>query len=430
MVEPFKAAPQRVVWGVAGLLAAVSDSLQARFSVVTVQGEISGFTRAASGHCYFSLKDAEGNALMRCAMFRRAAGMLGFVPRDGQLVELRGRLALYEPRGELQFVAEAMRQAGAGALFEQFLRLKAQLEAEGLFDVTRKRELPGFPKRLGVITSTAGAALHDVLTALARRAPQVEIIIYPSPVQGAEAPAALINALRTANDRAEVDALILCRGGGSMEDLWAFNDERLVRMVAASDIPVICGVGHETDITLCDLAADLRAPTPTAAAELAAPEREACLDELAGLARSLQRRIQQRLDAAAQRLDRAGLRLARPGQALGQQRRRLALLAQRWGQVLPNRQHLQQQKLEALDARRARALPALLQAHDRRLEALKARLAALDPARVLARGYAWLDDGSGRALTSVAQLQPGQNVKAVLADGAAEMAVIRTDKRV
>lgn len=428
MVEPFKAAPSRVVWGVAGLLAAVSDSLQARFSVVTVQGEISGFTRAASGHCYFSLKDAEGNALMRCAMFRRAASMLGFAPRDGQLVELRGRLALYEPRGELQFVAEAMRQAGAGALYEQFLRLKAQLEAEGLFDANRKRELPAFPRRLGVITSTAGAALHDVLTALARRAPQVEVIVYPSAVQGADAPSALINALRTANDRNEVDALILCRGGGSMEDLWAFNDERLVRMVAASDLPIICGVGHETDITLCDLAADLRAPTPTAAAELAAPEREVCLAELAGLAQSLRRRLQQRLDGAAQRLDRAGLRLARPGQALGQQRRRLALLAQRWAQVLPNRLHFQQQRLEMLDGRRERALPAQWQLHERRIEALQARLGALDPTRVLARGYAWLDDGSGRALSSIEQLRPGQVVQAVLADGTADMTVIRTDK--
>ncbi|MDM4765739.1 exodeoxyribonuclease VII large subunit [Pelomonas sp. SE-A7] len=426
MIEPFKGAPTRVVWSVAGLLAAVSDSLQARFSVVTLQGEISGFTRAASGHCYFSLKDAEGNALIRCALFRRAASMLGFAPRDGQLVELRGRLALYEPRGELQFVAESMRQAGAGALFEQFLRLKAQLEAEGLFDAGRKRDLPSFPKRLGVITSTAGAALHDVLTALARRAPHVEVVIYPSPVQGAEAPAALIKALRTANERAEVDALILCRGGGSMEDLWAFNDERLVRAVAHSVLPMVCGVGHETDVTLCDLAADLRAPTPTAAAELAAPERDTCLAELAGLARSLQRRMQQRVDAAAQRLDRAGLRLARPGQALAQQRRRLDLLAQRWGQVLPNQQQIRSQRLDMLEARRQRALPSQFQAGALRLDALAARLSALDPARVLARGYAWLDDGSGGALTSVEQLQPAQQVRAVLADGEAELQVLST----
>jgi exodeoxyribonuclease VII large subunit len=425
MVEPWKAAPQRVVWGVAGLLKAVSDALTARFAVCTVQGEISGFTRAASGHCYFSLKDAEGQAgLLRCAMFRRAGGTLDFTPGDGQLVELRGRVALYEPRGELQFIVENMRRAGAGALFEQFLRLKARLEAEGLFEPSVKRPLPAFPGRLGVITSTAGAALHDVLTALRRRAPQVEVIIYPSPVQGAEAPPALMRALQTANERLEVDALLLCRGGGSLEDLWAFNDERLVRAVAASALPVICGVGHETDITLCDLAADLRAPTPTAAAELAAPERGAELARLQALEQALRRRLQQRLETAAQRLDRAALLLARPSAAMSQQRRRLALLEQRWGQALPRRVEQQQQRLAQLAQRRARAGEILLQRHGLSLEALQARLQALDPKQVLARGYAWLDDGQGRALGSVRQLVVGEEVRAVLADGEAALRVL------
>lgn len=431
VIEPFKPAPNRVVWGVAALLTAVSDALQARFSTCTVQGEIAGFTRAASGHCYFNLKDADGDAAsLRCAMFRRAAGLLDFAPGEGQLVELRGRLALYEPRGELQFIVESMRRAGAGALYEQFLRLRARLEAEGLFDASRKHALPAFPRRLGVITSTAGAALHDVLTALARRAPQVELIVYPSLVQGDQAPAALVQALRLANERAEVDLLLLVRGGGSLEDLWAFNDERVVRAVAASALPLICGVGHETDVTLADLAADLRAPTPTAAAELAAPAQAGELERLRQLSRALSRRVEQRLDGLAQRLDRAALRLARPSDALARQRRLLDLLAQRRGQALPRVLERQQARLELLGQRRERTVEAQLQRHAHRLDALQARLQALDPRRVLARGYAWLDDGQGRALCSVQQLGAGDQVHAVLADGEAQMQVVSTKREI
>lgn len=427
VIEPSRPAPSRLVWGVEGLLKAVGDALQARFSSCTVQGELGSFTRAASGHCYFSLKDAEtGVASLRCAMFRRAASLLDFAPGDGQLVEVRGRLAVYEPRGELQFVVESMRRAGAGALYEQFLRLRAKLEGEGLFDAARKRALPAFPQRLGIVTSTSGAALHDVLTALARRAPQVQLIVYPSLVQGDQAPAALVQALRVANARAEVDALLLCRGGGSLEDLWAFNDERVVRAVAESALPVICGVGHETDVTLCDLAADLRAPTPTAAAELAAPAQAGELERLRMLAAALSRRVDQRLDNLAQRLDRAALRLARPSVALSRQRRLLDLLAQRQGQALPRLLERQPLRLDQLAQRSQRALGVGLQLQGRRLDALQARLQALDPRRVLARGYAWLDDGSGRALSSVAQLEVGAQVHAVLADGDAQLQVLAT----
>ncbi|HKX95478.1 MAG TPA: exodeoxyribonuclease VII large subunit, partial [Methylibium sp.] len=240
------------VWEVAALVHAVGDALAARFGAVAVRGELAGFQRAASGHCYFTLKDADGSAALRCAMFRRAASLLDFAPADGALVELRGRLAVYEPRGELQFIVESMRRAGAGALYERFLRLKAQLEAEGLFDAARKRPLPAFPRRIGIVTSLAAAALHDVLTALARRAPQVQAIVYPSPVQGAEAPAALAAAIEAAGRRAEVDTLIVCRGGGSLEDLWAFNEALVVRAIAACPLPVVVGVGHETDVTLAD----------------------------------------------------------------------------------------------------------------------------------------------------------------------------------
>ncbi|MFY8018780.1 MAG: exodeoxyribonuclease VII large subunit, partial [Inhella sp.] len=267
---------------VALLLQMLSSTFATRFGDVSVEGEVAGFTRAASGHCYFSLKDADGApGLMRMALFRRSAAALRFAPQDGQRVRVRGRVALYEPRGELQFVAESMEPAGAGALYEQFLRLKVQLEAEGLFAAERKRALPSFPQQIGVITSLGAAALHDVCTALARRSPQVSVIVFPSLVQGAEAPMQLLEALRRANGRDDLDVLLLVRGGGSMEDLWAFNDPHLVRAVAASRWPVVCGVGHETDVTLCDLAADLRAPTPTAAAELAAPAREELLRQLA-----------------------------------------------------------------------------------------------------------------------------------------------------
>ena len=426
MIEGREAASGRRVWGVAGLLEAVGQSLAERFSVVVVGGELTGFTRAASGHCYFGLKDADGLAAsLRCAMFRRAAGMLDFTPADGALVELRGRVAVYEPRGELQFVVEAMRRAGAGTLYEQFLKLRARLAAEGLFDEDAKRALPALPRRIGVVTSTAGAALHDVLTALARRAPQVEVVVYPSLVQGAEAPAALVHALRIANERAEVDLLLLVRGGGSLEDLWAFNDERVVRAVASSGLPIVSGVGHETDVTLCDLAADLRAPTPTAAAELAAPSRDKLLAELAGLERGLTLRLDHRLQTLGQRLDRLALRLARPSDALARQRRVLELLAQRAAVAPGRRVELQRQRLDHLAQRRERAGRDLLRRQSVRLDGLQARLLALDPQHVLARGYAWLDDGRGGAITSVQALQPGHEVRAVLSDGSADLQILR-----
>jgi exodeoxyribonuclease VII large subunit len=405
------------VWEVAGLVQALGDALQSRFGAVAVRGELAGFSRAASGHCYFTLKAPDGSAALRCAMFRRAASLLDFMPADGHAVEVRGRLALYEPRGELQLVVEAMRRCGAGALMEQFLRLKARLAAEGLFDVARKRPLPAYPRRLGVVTSLAAAALRDVATALARRAPHVELIVYPAPVQGAEAPAALAAAIATANRRAEVDALIVCRGGGSLEDLWAFNDERVVRAVAGSALPVVCGVGHETDVTLADFAADLRAPTPTAAAELAAPAREGCLAALAHQGDLMQQRMHRRLDREAQRLDHAALRLARPGDALHRQRQRLALLAQRNAQALPVALRAQADALQRLEARLGAATQAQRSAQAQRLALLEARLRSLDPQQVLARGYAWLSDDNGRALTSVQQVAVGATVQARLRDG-------------
>ena len=430
VIEPLPWSPApgalRTVWSVSALVQAVSETLAGRFAACTVRGELSSFSRAGSGHCYFGLKDAGGEAVMiRCAMFRRAASLLDFSPADGQLVELRGRLGVYEPRGELQFVVESMQRAGSGALYEQFLRLKAKLEAEGLFDATRKRTLAPYPRRVGIVTSLAAAALHDVLSSFARRAPHVELVVYPSPVQGGEAPAGLVQAIGQACRRAEVDTLVICRGGGSIEDLWAFNDERVVRAIAASTIPVISGVGHETDVTLSDFAADLRAPTPTAAAELATPATADCIDMLQALAALLQRRAHQSLDTLAQRVDAAGSRLARPSFAVQRQRHSIALLAQRLSAALHRGAPLRAAVVERQGIRLQRSATVLLSTRAQQLAAIESRLRSLDPRRVLERGYAWLADDSGHAIQSVAQMSPGQALHAQLADGSADVEVKR-----
>ncbi|MEY4563236.1 MAG: hypothetical protein RLZZ618_2513 [Pseudomonadota bacterium] len=418
MIESAAGGRERQVWGVAALVHAVAETLASRFSAVTVRGELSGFQRAASGHCYLSLKDTDGgNALMRCAMFRRTASLLDFTPADGQLVEVRGRVAVYEPRGDLQFVVEAMRPAGAGALFEQFLKLRAKLDAEGLFDPDRKQALPSFPLRVGVVTSLGAAALHDVLTALARRSPHVRVVVYPSLVQGSEAPAALVRAIGQAESRNEVDVLLVCRGGGSLEDLWSFNDERVVRAIAACRLPVVVGVGHETDITLSDLAADLRAPTPTAAAELAVPTRRECLELLMGFETLMSNRIHRTLDAQAQRLDRATLRLRRPADGLRRHAQQLSALQQRLSSATRQTVRSDVQHQAQLRARLQRAQHVQRTLHQQRLMGLSARLDGLDPRRVLARGYAWLTDAEGRPVASVVGLEAGQQVHAVLADG-------------
>jgi exodeoxyribonuclease VII large subunit len=421
-------APVRAPWGVAALLLATTDALAARFGAVAVRGELSGLSRAASGHVYFSLKDADGApALLRCAMFRRAATLLDFVPGDGQQVELRGRLGVYEARGELQMVVESMRRVGEGALYEEFLRRRARLAAEGLFDAARKRPLPALPCALGVVTSLAAAALRDVITALQRRAPQVRVVIYPAPVQGADAPAALVAALATAARRAEVDALLLVRGGGSLEDLWAFNDERLVRAIAASPLPVVCGVGHETDVTLADLAADLRAPTPTAAAELAAPALAELQSQLAARAERTRRAGERLLQRHAQRVDTLAARLGTPARALAAQQQGLAARAQRLARAPLLTLQQRHDALRRLGESAQRALRERLHTEPLRLAAAEARLQAHDPARVLRRGYAWVQTLDGRPVVSVAGLRAGQAVRATWADGTAEAELLRVE---
>ena len=427
MIEPLGPRP---AWDVGALLLAAADALQARFGPCRVRGELSGLTRAASGHCYFVLKDVGGGAaaagaVLRCAMFRRAAALVDFAARDGVQVELVGRLSVYEPRGELQLVVESMQRLGAGALYEQFLQLKARLEAAGLFDRARKRALAPWPAALGVVTSTAAAALRDVLTTLARRAPQVRVIIYPSAVQGAGAPAALVAALRLAAARNEVDTLLLVRGGGSLEDLWCFNDEAVVRAIAASPIPIVCGVGHDTDVTLADLAADLRAATPTAAAELAAPVRADALAQLQTLADRLRRRLRHGCDTQQQRLDALALRLGRPDQAVAGQRQWLTALERRALVALRLALTAAGREPALLGQRLQRALHSRVEHQGQRLQAAAARLAALDPQRVLARGYVWLSDAHGRALPSARAVHAGDRVDAVWADGTARLEVLQ-----
>jgi exodeoxyribonuclease VII large subunit len=395
--------------------------LEARFNPVAVRGEISGFTRAASGHCYFTLKDASGQ--LRCAMFKRAAQMLDFRPVDGELVEIRGRLGVYEPRGELQLVVEHMRRAGQGAWFEQFLQLKAKLEAEGLFEESRKRPLKTMPRGIGVVTSLGAAALHDVATALQRRVPHIPVVLVPSLVQGPDAPPTLVSALQQLSQLPTVDVILLVRGGGSMEDLWAFNDERLARAIVASPVPIVCGVGHETDFTIADFCADLRAPTPTAAAEMCALPQAELLANLELWGGAMQTVAHRHLDTQAQRLDRAQARLGRPSEGLSTEKMHLLRFEQRLGQAAQIRSQRCHNDLAQLASALARGVQQTPAAARERLHRAALRLELLDPKLVLQRGFAWLSDAKGQAVTSVGQMSEGQALQATLADGVVDLTV-------
>ena len=413
------------VWGVGPLMRAIADTLSARFNPVKVEGEISGFSRAASGHCYFSLKDDSGQ--IRCAMFRRSADQLAFVPKDGQRVQASGKIDVYGPRGDLQLIVDRLDVAGQGTWYERFLRLKAQLEAEGLFDAARKRPLPAHPLRVGVVTSLGAAALRDVCTALQRRAPHISVVIYPASVQGVQAPAELCAALQTAYARhhshGECDVLLLVRGGGSLEDLWAFNDEAVVRTVVQAPMPLICGVGHETDFSLCDFAADLRAPTPTAAAELCAAPRSQRLAELSYLNERLTASVHEGLDLRAQRLDRLTQHLGRPSGRVQASHQRLVVLGHQLQRSVASKTQNQGHRLGALEKTLPVALRRSLQRQQDRWQRSQAALNLLDPRLVLERGYAWLTDADGRALTSAADFQAEQAVTATLADGSVGLRV-------
>ena len=420
-----EAAKGRRVWQVGALCRAVADALDARFNPVAVRGELSGFSRASSGHCYFTLKD--GAAQVRCAMFRRAASLVDFSPRDGDSVEVLGRLDVYDARGDLQLIVESLTRAGQGTQFEQFLRLKAKLEAQGLFDPARKRPLPVMPRGVGLVTSLGAAALHDVATALRRRAPHLPVLLAPAAVQGPQAPAELVRALNGLYERAragELDVILLVRGGGSLEDLWAFNDEQLARTIVASPVPVVVGVGHETDFTIADFCADLRAPTPTAAAELVAQPRAVWLGALDGLQARMAQAALRRLDGNAQRLDLAAQRLGRPLGRLAAQQQQLQGHAQRLRFALATRLARERTRVQALEREQGHALRKLASQQAQRLERARLRLELLDPRLVLERGYALLTREDGSVLFRAAQARPGDAVKAHLADGQLDLTVM------
>jgi len=422
-------APTLPVLTVSELNRMARRALESQLPLLWVEGEVSNFMRAASGHWYFSLKDA--TAQVRCVMFRGRNQFADFTPANGDHVEIRALPTLYEARGEFQLGAEAIRRAGAGRLYEAFLKLKAKLEAEGLFDPAKKRALPRFPRRLGIVTSPQAAALHDVLTALARRMPGLPVILYSTPVQGTGAGAQIAAAIRTAGARAECDVLLVCRGGGSLEDLWAFNDEAVARAIAASPMPVVSGVGHETDFTLADFAADLRAPTPTAAAELASPVRAELLMQLDQLARRLLHQLARRQQSEMQRLDYLARRLVHPAEQLRRRHTELTQLAQRLrhasrthltteqlriarlSQRLVTPRHViqrEQQRLDALGLRTRRAVEGGFGQRRLTLDRFSSSLAHLNPEGVLARGYSIVQLENGAVVQDATALNAGDKL--------------------
>ena len=413
--------------------------LERHLGLVWVSGEISNFTRAASGHCYFNLKDTGAQA--RCVFFRHKAQFAGFALKDGLAVEVRATASIYEARGEFQLNVETVRLAGIGALYEKFERLKAKLAAAGWFAEERKRPLPAFPRVVGIVTSARAAALRDILTTLARRWPALRVVLYPTAVQGEGAAGEIARAIDTANARAEVDVLIVARGGGSIEDLWAFNEEAVAASVHASALPVISGVGHETDFTICDFVADARAPTPTAAAALAVPDRAAVAQRLAALVRGAARATAHAQGARAQRLDHATRRLVHPAARLTEQRARVEDFARRLALRARAEAALRDTRLAALQRRMLRELRTPLPAAQRldrlrdrwvrlgpervahatqRLTALAQSLAHLNPQAVLERGYAIVAAADGTIVVDARQVAAGDVVALRLARGSAD----------
>ena len=377
------------------------DVLEQSFPLFWVSGEISNFTRAASGHWYFSLKDE--NAQVSCVMFRGRNNYLDWTPKEGDKVEARALVTLYEARGSFQLTVEFLQRAGAGALFEVFEKLKAQLQAQGLFDAAFKKTIPAHPKQIGIVTSPDAAALHDVLTTLRRRMPNIPVVIYPTPVQGKGAANQIANAINLAHQRNECDVLIICRGGGSMEDLWQFNEEIVARAIANCRIPTISGVGHETDFTICDFVADVRAPTPTAAAEFASPSRESLLHKLKQLSEQLSRSSLYLVQQREQLLDYLVRRLISPAQQVQQQKRQLAQVAHRLN--LSINQQLQRQ--------------------EKNLSQLAQNLHHLNPQAVLSRGYAFAQNKNGEIISSNHQIKPGDDIKLTFDVGSAEATVTK-----
>jgi exodeoxyribonuclease VII large subunit len=420
--------------------------LERHLGLVWISGEVSGCTRAASGHLYFTLKDA--SAQIRCVFFRQKAQGLAITLREGLAVEVRAVASIYEARGEFQLNVETVRLAGLGALYERFLVRKRALEAAGLFDAARKRGLPTHPRRVGVVTSRNAAALRDVLTTLARRFSGLPVILYPASVQGAAAASEVAAAIRLANEHGHVDVLIVCRGGGSLEDLWAFNEDVVARAVYESRLPVVSGVGHESDFTICDFVADVRAATPTAAATLVAPDRAALSGALLELRRRVLRACAHHLGASAQRLDAAARRLVHPAARLAQQGERARALGERLSRAFAHRRADAAHRLHAARARLAReartplphgarvatASRALARSGRDRLaraardaERLESALALLNPEAVIDRGYAIVTAQGGEIVSDARQIRVVEDIGVTFAQGRATAAVRKVE---
>jgi len=400
-LTPSLLADKRVI-SVTELNRLARNLLEQNFPLFWVAGEVSNLTRAASGHWYFSLKDA--GAQVRCVMFKGRNSYLDWTPKEGDKVEARCTVTLYEARGDFQLTIESLQRAGLGALFEAFEKLKAKLQREGLFDSLYKQAIPVHPKKIGIITSPDAAALRDVLSTLKRRMPGIPIVIYPTPVQGRGAAQLIARAIEQASQRAECELLIICRGGGSIEDLWQFNEEIVARAIAACHIPTISGVGHETDFTICDFVADMRAATPTAAAELATPSRDNLLNALQQLKQQLNKNIQYFLRQRAQALDYLARSLISPLQQIAQQKSQLTQIAYRLNSSL------QQQ----------------LQSKQQHVLRLGQNLSHLNPQAVLTRGYAFVQNQSGGIISASAQLQAGDEVRLTFGVGTAEANISKT----
>ncbi len=415
------------IFSVRELNLAAKQLLENGLPLLWVRGEISNFVCAASGHWYFSLKDEQ--AQVRCVMFRHKSQYLDWQPKNGMQVEVLALPTLYEARGDFQLTLEQIRPAGLGVLYEAFERLKQKLEGEKLFDAARKRPLPFFPVQIGIITSPQAAALRDVLATLAKRMPSVPVLLYPTPVQGEGAAQKIAQAIKLANERAECEVLLLCRGGGSIEDLWAFNEEVVARAIAASRIPVVSGVGHETDFTIADFVADQRAATPTAAAQLAVPERRELLLRLQQLTLRLARGSQRQIERVMQQLDYLHRRLLHPAQRIQQQAQHLLQLQQRLHRARPDLTQLVARQTELLRCLRS-AMQRTLESHDIRLRNLQQHLLHLDPQQVLARGYSMVRDEHGAIVADSDAVSLGARLDITFARGWARAEVKEKGKSI
>ena len=430
------------IFSVRELNSAAKQLIETGLPLLWVRGEISNFVCAASGHWYFSLKDEQ--AQVRCVMFRHKSQYLDWQPKSGVQVEVLALPSLYEARGEFQLTLEQMRPAGMGALYEAFERLKKKLEGEGLFADSRKRPLPAFPAQVGIVSSPQAAALRDVLTTLNRRMPGLPVVLYPTPVQGTGSAQKIAEAIALANQRKECEVIILCRGGGSIEDLWAFNEEVVARAIAASAIPIVSGVGHETDFTIADFVADQRAATPTAAAQAAVPERLELLERLSQYERHMTRAMLRSLERAMQQLDYLQRRLVHPAQRALQQMQHLGQLQQRLQSAFSHAIQNQSWRWQALQQRLRASTPDLaqlasrqletsrrltdvmqrtLERYDNRLAAAQQHLQHLDPQQVLARGYSMVRDEKGVVVVDSATLAKDQRLEITFARGRAQVEV-------